>query len=167
MDDMSGENYSTKETYKPVWDNWSIVITAIGLVIIFVLVGGSFKYEELGYKILIWAVALVLFSCFFLFPYRVSLEEGNAIKLSFIGYSRRVDLDQFKLIASGREYAKGSIRLVASGGLFGYPRLWLLKNGKTFTSYLTNFRHNVRFLSDGKKIIALNAPKEWFDEEVR
>lgn len=166
---MSEENTTNSDdhlaVYKPVWDNWSIVATVIILVIVSVLIGASFGYEEMWYRRLMLAVALSLLSAAFFTPYRVTLQDPQTIRLSFPGYSRHIDLNRYKLIASGGEYAKGSIRIFASGGLFGYPGYWLNKNGKVFTSFLTNYKHNVRFLSDGKKTIALNAPIDWFPED--
>lgn len=163
---MSEDNQQTSAEYKPVWDNWSIVATAICMIIVVVLIGTALTYEEEWYKWLMIAVALFILSFVFFFPYRTTLIDGKVIKLQFIGYSRQIDLREYRLIASGREYAKGSIRIFASGGHFGYPGYWLLKNGKVFASYLTNFKRNVRFLSNGKRMIALNAPKEWFDDDT-
>ena len=164
---MDKDSEHTEETFKPAWDNWSIITTVICLMIAGVLVGTAFTYHELGYRILLVVIAVVLVAFVFTFPYRVTLIDRKVIRLSFVGYSKEFDLESYKLIASGREFAKGAWRLFASGGHFGYRGWWRLKDGRGFFSYLTNFSRHVRFLSDGKQIIALNAPKAWFTADLK
>ena len=156
------EDPEVLETYKPVWDNWSIVTTIICLIAGIALVGTGLSYHEAGYRWLLIIIGIPLFLCVFLFPYRVSLLRNRKVRLSFVGYSKEVDLKSLRLIGSGREFAKGAWRLFGSGGHFGYWGFWQLKDGRTFVSYLTNFSRNVRFLEAKEgKIIALNAPLDW------
>ena len=154
---------TTVDSYKPVWDNWSIVTTIICLIAAIALVGTGISYHETAYRWLLILLSLPLFAFVFCFPYRVDLTAGRVIRLTFVGYAREVDLDEYTLIGSGREFAKGAVRLFGSGGHFGYFGYWRLSDGRSFLSYLTNFNRNVRFLcAPSGKIIALNAPLEWF-----
>ena len=151
------------KVYKPAWDNWSIITTAVCLIIAGVLIGTGLHYEELWYRVLFLVIGLILLLFVFTFPLRATLVEGRVIRLTFLLGSRSIDLKAFRLIGSGRDYAKGAWRLFASGGHFGYWGWWRLRDGRGFFSHLTSFTRNARFLSDGRRIIALNAPAEWFE----
>ena len=161
---MDIEKEHSVEVFKPAWDNWSIITTVVCLLIAGVLIGTALTYREPAYRVLLIVIAAALLAFVFTFPYRVTLLDRKLIKLSYVGHSKMIDLESYRLIASGREFAKGAWRLFASGGHFGYWGWWRLKDGRGFFSCLTNFSRHVRFLSDGKQIIALNAPKAWFTE---
>lgn len=156
-----------RTTYYPKWDTLSTVITGLVVVIaIYLIYHGIARASDVERWIMIIIALLISVVPMLLVPIRETFDpESRELTLHFVGYRRTISPKRFTKRLVGRDLMKkGPIRLYASGGLFGYWGKWMAVDGTVFTSYLTHASQEVHYLTDGSKIIALNAPEEWIQQ---
>ncbi len=163
-----------KYVYK--WDLFNKVLTPFVLISLLWALYVSFvpfmnnapvsRTSYLVFVILLIFVVPTIIAPFFLCP--ISLQkEGDTLWINFLLRKKKIDLRGCEVETPRRVDFSAFWRTFGSAGYFGY---WgrFKKGAEPYVFYMTDRREDVCIISspDEKQKILLNAPHEWFEQEV-
>lgn len=153
--------------YKNKWDKLSIIITTITVILIVVGIVLSLYYKNTEAQIALLIVTIALLVAYLMRPTQTLFEGDDIVIVRPIG-KKVIHAHQYSITKLTGLDTVFSMRLFASGGIFGYMGLWRLKineppKWRNVYSYLTDSGKDILLLQhqETKKKYLINAPTEW------